>query len=207
MRHRQVGAQALLASQPKLPGKSLVSERPYLLFYSQGSPLLLSVFPQSCTYSLSPQEPMFTQRKYLTKQLTIWGIFLINILTVTRDASLLTIIWSFRQCWSTPLIPAWGGRGRGSSESKASLVYRARRVRAIQRPVSKQNKTKQNKTNVWRFLQDLGDAKFQLSLNYYQTQLGVVAFGPSTGEAEAAGSLSLVYKASSGQPGLQRNTI
>lgn len=68
---------------------------------------------------------MFTQRKYLTKQLTIWGIFLINILTVTRDASLLTIIWSFRQCWSTPLIPAWGGRGRGSSESKASLVYRA----------------------------------------------------------------------------------
>jgi hypothetical protein len=42
-----------------------------------------------------------------------------------------------------------GGRGRGISEFKASLVYRvsSRTAKAIQRnPVSKQNKTKQNKT-------------------------------------------------------------
>jgi hypothetical protein len=42
-----------------------------------------------------------------------------------------------------------GGRGRCISEFKASLVYRvsSRIARATQRnPVSKQNKTKQNKT-------------------------------------------------------------
>jgi hypothetical protein len=44
-----------------------------------------------------------------------------------------------------------GGRDRLISEFKASLVYKvsSRTVRAIQRnPVSKNNKTKQNKTNI-----------------------------------------------------------